>query len=44
MKITTKEQKKAILKSNVNSNKNEIRFLKDKITELQNKIDEMKKD
>lgn len=36
--------KKTILKSNVNSNKNEIKVLKDKIQELQNMIDELKKD
>ena len=42
--IIGQRAKKAILKSNVSSNKNEIRFLKDKIVELQHKIDELKKD
>lgn len=36
--------KNVMLKSHVNSNKNEIKALKDKIFELQSKIDELKKD
>ena len=34
--------KNVMLKSNVSSNKNEIKALKDKIEELQNKIEELK--
>ena len=42
--VHNERAKNVMLKSNVNSNKNEIKFLKDKIAELQNKIDELGKE
>jgi len=42
--IHNERAKNVMLKSNVSSNKNEIKFLKDKIAELQNKIEELKKE